>query len=91
MPRRPRGERPDLPQFGRVYGEVQRQSGEFLDVGGEFSAGIASIDDAARFEQEHRSLGVGARSVLDAARHDEKLARSEHDITISHLDGELSV
>ena len=63
----------------------------FLDLGGQFPPSIASVDHAAGFEQEHCGLGVGARAMLDAAGHDEKLVRPEYDITISQLDGELSV
>jgi len=37
------------------------------------------------------AASASARAVLDAARYDEKLARAEYDITISQLDGELSV
>jgi hypothetical protein len=80
---RPALERPVAPR--RVV------SGEFLDLGGQFSADIAGVDHVARFEQKYCGLGVGAWAVLDTARHDEKLARPEHDITISQLDGELSV
>jgi hypothetical protein len=60
----------------------------FLDLGGQFSADIASIDDSIRFEREYYSLDVSAPVVLDAARHDEKAGRSEHDIMISHPDGD---
>ena len=59
----------------RVVEGAQKWSGEFLDLGGKFSASIAGVNDRSWFEQEHRRLSVGARTVLDAARHDEKLPR----------------
>jgi hypothetical protein len=64
----------------------------FLDLGGQFPADIAGVDDSTGFEQGYHGLGVGTRAVLDAARH-EKAALSEHGIMISHPDGdgELSV
>src|SRR5215510_15374689 len=69
----------------------RRQSGEFFDLGSEFSASIASVDDCAGLEQEHRCFGIGARTVLDAAGDDEELSRPEHHIAASHLNGQLSV
>ena len=43
-----------------------------------------------RFGRQYRGLGAGARAVLDAARRDGKLTGPERDITVSHLDGDLS-
>ncbi len=68
-----------------------RRSGEFLDLGSQFPASIASVDDRARLEQKHCGFGIGARAVLDAARDDEELLRCEHHIAISHLKGKPPV
>lgn len=76
---------------GRGLEREQRESGEFPDLGGQLSAGIAGVDDPARLEKEYRSLDVGSGAVLGAAGHDKELAWREHDAAVSHLDGELSV
>jgi hypothetical protein len=70
---------------------VHRQSGEFLDLGSQFSASIAGVDDRAGLEQQHSGFGIGLRTVLDAAGDDEELPRREDYVAVSHLDGELSV
>ena len=70
---------------------MYRQSGKFLDLGSQFSAGIAGVDDRAGLEQQHRGFGIGLRTVLDAAGDDEELPRPEHHSAVSHLNGELSV
>jgi len=68
-----------------------RQSGELFDLGSQFPASIANVDDCAGLEQHHRCFGIGARTVLDAAGDDEELSRRECHIAVSHLNGELSV
>ena len=70
---------------------MRRHSEEFLDLGSEFSASIAGVDDRAGLEQQHRGFGIGPWTVLDAAGDDEELPRPEHHIAVSHLDGEPSV
>jgi hypothetical protein len=70
---------------------MRRHSEEFLDLGSEFSASIAGVDDRARLEQKHRGFGIGLRTVLDTAGDDEELPRPEHHIAVSQLNGELSV
>jgi hypothetical protein len=76
---------------GSDYRPVHGQSGEFLDLGSQFSASIAGVDDRAGLEQQHRGFGIGLRTVLDAAGDDEELPRREHHVAVSHLDGELSI
>ena len=51
---------------------------------------VTGAGDTTRFGRQYRGLGAGARAVLDAARRDEKLTGPERDITVSHLDGDLS-
>jgi hypothetical protein len=54
---------------------MRRLSEEFLDLGSEFSASIAGVDDRARLEQKHRGFGIGPRTVLDTAGDNEELPR----------------
>src|SRR5215510_4495667 len=68
-----------------------RQSGELFDLGSQFPASIASVDDCTGLEQKRCCFDIGARTVLDAAGDDEELSRREHHIAVSHLNGELSV
>jgi hypothetical protein len=67
-----------------------RRSGPLLDLGDQWSAEVTGAGDTTRFGRQDRGLGAGARAVLDAARRDEKLTGPERDITVSHLDGDLS-
>ena len=75
----------------RIIRPKHRQSGEFLDLGSQFSAGIAGVDDLAGLEQQYHGFGIGLRTVLDAAGDDEELPRREDHVAVSHLNGELSV
>src|ERR1022692_606915 len=67
------------------------RSGKVLDLGGQLPASITSVDNAARLQQEHRRLSVGARAMLDTARHDEEVPRPEHDVAVAQLDRQLAV
>ena len=75
----------------RIIRPKHRQSGEFPDLSGRVSASVAGVDDRAGVAQQHRGLGIGVRTVLDAAGDDEKLARREHHVEVSQLNGELSL
>src|ERR1022692_3043934 len=66
-------------------------SGQVLDLGGQLSASTTGVNNAARLQEEHRRFGIGARAVLDTARHDEEFPRPQHDVAIAQLDGELPV
>src|SRR5258707_12513298 len=59
-------------------------------LGGERSAGIASVDEIAGLQQEHCRLRIGARAAFGAPRHDEQLAQAEDHIAVTHLDGDLA-
>src|SRR5580698_3131441 len=65
-------------------------SGQRSDLGGELSADIAGVDDAAGLQQENCGLRIGARAMLDAPRHDEQVAWPEDHVAVTHLDGELA-
>jgi len=65
-------------------------SGQVLDLGGQLSAGITGVNNAARLQKKDCRFGIGARTVLDTARYYEEFPRPEHDVAIAQLDGELS-
>jgi hypothetical protein len=76
----------------RITGSSPRgQSGEFLDLGSQFSARIASVHNRAGLEQQHGRFGIGAQTMLHTAGDDEQLPRREHHSAISHLNGEPPV
>src|SRR6516165_5949665 len=83
---RPAGQ-PESLRYGQPVGA---RSGERLDLGGQLSADVARVDRVAWLEQELCGLGVGARTVLGPAGHDEQLPRPQDHVAISHLDGELA-
>lgn len=54
-----------MPRIG-LPPRMRMHSGEFLDLGRQFSVSIAGVDDRARLEEQRRGFGIGLRSVLDA-------------------------
>jgi hypothetical protein len=75
---------------GALKAKRKRRSGPLLDLGDQFSAEVAAVDDTARFGRQYRGLGAGAGGARRCEARG-KLAGPERDITISHLDGEPSV
>jgi hypothetical protein len=80
-----------MPRIGLPADSTGKRSDEFLDLGSQFSASIAGVDDRARLQQQHRGFGIGPRTVLDATGNDEELPRPQHHIAVSHLNGEPPV
>ena len=74
----------------RASGFVHQRSTEGVDLGGQLSASVAGVNDAARL-QKHRGFDIGARTVLDTTWHDEKLPWPERNVAFADLDYQLAV
>jgi hypothetical protein len=75
----------------RATGFVHQPSTEGVDLGGQLSASVAGVNDAARLQKKRRGFDIGARTVLDTTRHDEKLRWPERNVAFAHLDFQLAV
>ena len=80
-PSRPRGLR-----AGARAAAVRRCDALGRDLGRRpLAAGVAGVRRPERLDEQDVRLLVRLRAVLDAARHDEQLARAELDVTIAEL------
>ena len=75
----------------RATGFVHQRSTEGVDLGGQLSASVAGVNDAARLQKKRRGFDIGARTVLGTTRHDEKLRWAERNVAFAHLDFQLAV
>ena len=58
---------------------------------GQRAAGITGVDGGSALDQQERRLLISARAVLDPARHDEQLARTEFYVAIAQLNRQVAV